>query len=82
MFTTVIMVKRPPCKGSKTYPPPLFFFQIYELRVMETKPDKAVSIIECDMNVRPSICWPSHKYIIIINSTHTHARLSMAIAQL
>lgn len=27
-------------------------FQIYELRVMETKPDKAVSIIECDMNVR------------------------------
>ncbi|OXB62180.1 hypothetical protein ASZ78_015362, partial [Callipepla squamata] len=26
-------------------------FQIYELRVMETKPDKAVSIIECDMNV-------------------------------
>lgn len=25
--------------------------QIYELRVMETKPDKAVSIIECDMNV-------------------------------
>lgn len=22
---------------------------------METKPDKAVSIIECDMNVRPSI---------------------------
>lgn len=28
------------------------FFQIYELRVMETKPDKAVSIIECDMNVR------------------------------
>lgn len=31
----------------------LFVFQIYELRVMETKPDKAVSIIECDMNVRP-----------------------------
>lgn len=30
----------------------LFLFQIYELRVMETKPDKAVSIIECDMNVR------------------------------
>lgn len=28
-----------------------FFLQIYELRVMETKPDKAVSIIECDMNV-------------------------------
>lgn len=28
-----------------------FWFQIYELRVMETKPDKAVSIIECDMNV-------------------------------
>lgn len=27
------------------------FTQIYELRVMETKPDKAVSIIECDMNV-------------------------------
>ena len=27
--------------------------QIYELRVMETKPDKAVSIIECDMNVSP-----------------------------
>lgn len=27
------------------------FPQIYELRVMETKPDKAVSIIECDMNV-------------------------------
>lgn len=27
------------------------FSQIYELRVMETKPDKAVSIIECDMNV-------------------------------
>lgn len=27
-------------------------FQIYELRVMETKPDKAVSIIECDMNVK------------------------------
>lgn len=26
-------------------------FQVYELRVMETKPDKAVSIIECDMNV-------------------------------
>ncbi|KAK2121654.1 hypothetical protein P7K49_003040 [Saguinus oedipus] len=25
--------------------------RIYELRVMETKPDKAVSIIECDMNV-------------------------------
>uniref|UniRef100_A0A3Q3M2U2 Ubiquitin recognition factor in ER-associated degradation protein 1 n=1 Tax=Mastacembelus armatus TaxID=205130 RepID=A0A3Q3M2U2_9TELE len=25
--------------------------KIYELRVMETKPDKAVSIIECDMNV-------------------------------
>ena len=25
--------------------------QIYELRVMETKPDRAVSIIECDMNV-------------------------------
>ncbi|XP_048467318.1 ubiquitin recognition factor in ER-associated degradation protein 1 isoform X2 [Rhincodon typus] len=24
--------------------------KIYELRVMETKPDKAVSIIECDMN--------------------------------
>lgn len=22
---------------------------------METKPDKAVSIIECDMNVRPSL---------------------------
>lgn len=32
----------------------IFFFQIYELRVMETKPDKAVSIIECDMNVRTS----------------------------
>lgn len=32
-----------------------FLFQIYELRVMETKPDKAVSIIECDMNVRPYI---------------------------
>lgn len=31
-------------------------FQIYELRVMETKPDKAVSIIECDMNVRPNRC--------------------------
>lgn len=29
----------------------LWLFQIYELRVMETKPDKAVSIIECDMNV-------------------------------
>lgn len=29
----------------------LCLFQIYELRVMETKPDKAVSIIECDMNV-------------------------------
>lgn len=29
----------------------VFFPQIYELRVMETKPDKAVSIIECDMNV-------------------------------
>lgn len=29
----------------------VFFSQIYELRVMETKPDKAVSIIECDMNV-------------------------------
>ncbi|XP_032372248.1 ubiquitin recognition factor in ER-associated degradation protein 1 isoform X1 [Etheostoma spectabile] len=28
--------------------------KIYELRVMETKPDKAVSIIECDMNVRSS----------------------------
>ncbi|XP_051760443.1 ubiquitin recognition factor in ER-associated degradation protein 1 [Ctenopharyngodon idella] len=25
--------------------------KVYELRVMETKPDKAVSIIECDMNV-------------------------------
>ncbi|XP_064424084.1 ubiquitin recognition factor in ER-associated degradation protein 1 isoform X2 [Latimeria chalumnae] len=25
--------------------------KIYELRVMETKPEKAVSIIECDMNV-------------------------------
>ncbi|KFO25900.1 Ubiquitin fusion degradation protein 1 like protein [Fukomys damarensis] len=25
--------------------------KIYELRVMETKPDKAVSITECDMNV-------------------------------
>ncbi|KAM9747266.1 ubiquitin recognition factor in ER-associated degradation protein 1 isoform 2-T2 [Dama dama] len=25
--------------------------KIYELRVMETKPDRAVSIIECDMNV-------------------------------
>lgn len=23
---------------------------------METKPDKAVSIIECDMNVRPTCC--------------------------
>lgn len=31
-------------------------FQIYELRVMETKPDKAVSIIECDMNVRANCC--------------------------
>lgn len=30
---------------------PLLSRQIYELRVMETKPDKAVSIIECDMNV-------------------------------
>lgn len=30
--------------------------QIYELRVMETKPDKAVSIIECDMNVRAYCC--------------------------
>lgn len=29
----------------------VFSPQIYELRVMETKPDKAVSIIECDMNV-------------------------------
>ena len=26
-------------------------FQIYELRVLETKPGNAVSIIECDMNV-------------------------------
>lgn len=43
-----------------------YFFQIYELRVMETKPDKAVSIIECDMNVsmrfffclfRSSVWW-------------------------
>lgn len=34
----------------------LCLFQIYELRVMETKPDKAVSIIECDMNVRPTCC--------------------------
>lgn len=25
--------------------------KIYELQVMETKPDKAVSITECDMNV-------------------------------
>jgi len=33
----------------------LCLLQIYELRVMETKPDKAVSIIECDMNVRPSL---------------------------
>lgn len=31
-------------------------FQIYELRVMETKPDKAVSIIECDMNVSANFC--------------------------
>lgn len=35
-------------------------FQIYELRVMETKPDKAVSIIECDMNVSRSICFLLH----------------------
>ncbi|EPY87009.1 ubiquitin fusion degradation protein 1-like protein [Camelus ferus] len=31
--------------------PSLLVIAIYELRVMETKPDKAVSIIECDMNV-------------------------------
>ncbi|XP_057225088.1 ubiquitin recognition factor in ER-associated degradation protein 1 [Malurus melanocephalus] len=31
--------------------------KIYELRVMETKPDKAVSIIECDMNTQNrSLC--------------------------
>jgi len=27
------------------------WFQVYELRVLETKPGRAVSIIECDMNV-------------------------------
>lgn len=26
--------------------------EIYELRVMETKPDKAVSIIGCDVNLK------------------------------
>ena len=29
----------------------IFFFQIYEMLVMETKPGNAVSIIETDMNV-------------------------------
>lgn len=27
------------------------WFQNYDLLVLETKPDRAVSIIECDMNV-------------------------------
>lgn len=30
--------------------------QIYELRVLETKPAAAVSIIECDMNVSCIFC--------------------------
>ena len=29
----------------------IFYFQNYDLLVLETKPDRAVSIIECDMNV-------------------------------
>lgn len=28
---------------------------------METKPDKAVSIIECDMNVRANFCFETDK---------------------
>lgn len=39
------------------------FFQIYELRVMETKPDKAVSIIECDMNVR-SLTTQEYNFLV------------------
>lgn len=45
VYVFVFLFKLSPC-----------LFQIYELRVMETKPDKAVSIIECDMNVRPTFC--------------------------
>ena len=32
----------------------VFSLQVYELNVLETKPGKAVSIIETDMNVRPN----------------------------
>lgn len=46
-----------------------FFFQIYELRVMETKPDKAVSIIECDMNVRPAtLSQTTMKYCVVFSA--------------
>lgn len=41
----------PPCCHKTMLLIFVVFPQIYELRVMETKPDKAVSIIECDMNV-------------------------------
>lgn len=31
--------------------------KVYELRVLETQPGNAVTIIECDMNVRFSVLW-------------------------
>lgn len=45
------------------------FFQIYELRVMETKPDKAVSIIECDMNVRSQT---TPEYSVVFSAENSH----------
>lgn len=47
----VVHTKRFSSNYSSKHKLKLTVFQIYELRVMETKPDKAVSIIECDMNV-------------------------------
>lgn len=47
---------------------PLFFPQIYELRVMETKPDKAVSIIECDMNVSHLIAYSAINQLLLVSN--------------
>ena len=45
------------CCILKVYWPYLSPIQIYELCVLETKPGKAVSIIECDMNVSKFILY-------------------------
>lgn len=56
------------------------FPQIYELRVMETKPDKAVSIIECDMNVSTSAAYsvlgPGVEGQLMTPVSHCPARVS------